>query len=215
MFGRGVLDVVPPVPMTILALDTSTPHASIALLADGVVLLEERFTAARGHSALLFPILARARAVAAQIDLVAVGLGPGSYAGVRIAIAAALGFELGLGARLVGLPSVAALETEASRYVAIGDARRSSFYYTEVEDGVCVDGPRLLAELELHAALAACQLPIYGTEPMPAFPTVPAARPDAVRLARLAARDRGLVARDDLEPIYLREPHITQPKARA
>lgn len=200
--------------MNILALDTSTPHGHVALLADGDVRLDESFTADRGHSALLFPILERARSLAPRIDLVAVGLGPGSYAGVRIAIAAALGFEMGLGARLVGVPSVATLATPARRYLAIGDARRATFYFTEVENGVCVDGPRLLSEAELRAVLAGATLPVLCAAAVPGFPGAVEALPDAVRLARLAAADRGIVARGELEPIYLREPHITQPKPR-
>lgn len=200
--------------MIILALDTSTPHGSVALWADGVVRLEEQFTADRGHSALLFPILERARSLAPAINLVAVGLGPGSYAGVRIAIAAALGLELGIGATLVGIPSVAALHTEARRYLAIGDARRASFYFTEVVDGVCVDGPRLLGESELRETLAGHRLPVFCTAPMPEFPEAVVACPNAWRLATLAAEERGIVARGELEPIYLREPHITQPKPR-
>ena len=195
-----------------LAIDTSTTHGSLALLADGELLLEEMFTSDRNHSASLFPILERARALVPGVDQVAVGLGPGSYAGVRIAIAAAIGLEMGLGARLVGIPSVAALETGTASYVAIGDARRETFYFTRVEDGVCVDGPRLLSEEALRAALDG---PVFTCVALPAFPAAQLALPSAARLARLAEAGRGIVAIGDLEPIYLREPHITQPKVRA
>ena len=85
--------------MTILAIDTSTSRGSVALLVDGELRLDETFTADRSHSASLFAVLERARGLVPTIDVVAVGLGPGSYAGVRIAIAAAMGLELGLGAR--------------------------------------------------------------------------------------------------------------------
>ena len=95
--------------MTILAIDTTTNRGNIALVRDGSVLLDEFFTADRSQSSDLFPILERARALAGKIDLIAVGLGPGSYAGARIAIATALGLSCALGAELVGLPSVAAL----------------------------------------------------------------------------------------------------------
>ena len=195
--------------MITLAIDTSTTHGSVALLVDGELRLEEMFTSDRSHSASLFPILERARALVPGVDQVAVGLGPGSYAGVRIAIAAAIGLELGLGARLVGIPSVAVLETGMDGYVAIGDARREAFYYTRVEDGVCVDGPRLLSEEELRAAIDG---PVFACVALPAFPSAQLALPSAARLARLAEAGRGIVAAGDLEPIYLREPHITQPK---
>ena len=197
--------------MITLAIDTSTTHGSVALLVDGELRLDEMFTSDRNHSASLFPILERARALVAGVDQVVVGLGPGSFAGVRIAIAAAIGLEMGLGARLVGIPSVAALETGATDYVAIGDARRDTFYFTRVEDGVCVDGPRLLTDAELRAAIDG---PVFTCVALPAFPSAQIALPSAARLARLAEAGRGIVATDDLEPIYLREPHITQPKVR-
>ena len=201
--------------MTILAIDTSTTHGSVALLADGELRLEETFTADRTTSSALFAVLERAVALAPRVDQVAVGLGPGSYAGVRIAIAAALGLELGGGAQLVGLPSVAALAVEAAGWLAIGDARRETFYFTRVEDGVCVEGPLLASESELCARLAAhASLPVFTSAALAAFPDAQIALPSAVRLARLAGAGRGITATGDLEPIYLREPHITLPKVR-
>ena len=199
--------------MTILAIDTSTHHGTVALLVDGDLRLDETFTADRRTSAALFPVLERALAAAPRLNQVAIGLGPGSYAGVRIAIAAAIGLKLGHGAQLVGLPSVAALETNAPAYLAIGDARRDTFYFTHVEDGLCTAGPLLATADELHTLLAAhSALPVFTSVPLPAFPSAEIALPSAVRLARLAHAGRGLTATGDLEPIYLREPHITQPK---
>lgn len=220
--------------MTTLAIDTSTNHGSVALLADGELLLDETFSADRSHTATLFAVLERAVALtgssgvpaagrdlsgwkdaAPRIDCVAVGLGPGSYAGVRIAIAAAIGLELGIGARLVGLPSVAALATEERNYLAIGDARRETFYFTRVEDGVCVEGPLLTSEAELRERLTTqAALPVFTSVALPAFPAAQIALPSATRLARLTAAGRGITAIGDLEPIYLREPHITLPKVR-
>lgn len=201
--------------MNLLAIDTSTAHGSVALLIDGELRLDESFSADRSHSATLFAVLERACALTERLDAVAIGLGPGSYAGVRIAIAAALGLELALGAKLIGLASVAALATDARRYAAIGDARRETFYFTLVEDGVCTEGPRLLSAAELHARLAVLpRLPVLTPAPLPAFPEAVPALPSAARLARLAAEDRGIIAHGDLEPLYLREPHITQPRAR-
>jgi tRNA threonylcarbamoyladenosine biosynthesis protein TsaB len=116
----------------ILAIDTSTSRGSVALLADGQLLLDEVFIADRSHSSALFPILERVKAMAPGIGTIAIGLGPGSYAGVRIAIASAIGLGLATNAGLVGIPSVCALETDAARYLGIGDARRETFYFTHV-----------------------------------------------------------------------------------
>ncbi len=201
--------------MTILAIDTSTPRGSVALWRDGTLILDEVFTADRSHSSALFPILERARALAPVLDTIAVGLGPGSYAGVRISIAAALGLSMAGNTRLIGLASVAALETDAPRYVANGDARRETFYFTLVENGICQQGPTLLTEDELRTRLEFhADLPIYTPAPLPPFPTSTVALPRANLLAHLAAASRGILAENDLEPLYLREPHITQPKPR-
>jgi tRNA threonylcarbamoyl adenosine modification protein YeaZ len=201
--------------MITLAIDTSTPHGSVALLDEGSLMFDERFTADRSHSSSLFVALEKARALADKVDQIVIGLGPGSYAGVRIAIAAAVGLRFALGARLAGIPSVAALETSATAYIAIGDARRESFYFSRLEHGVCVEGPLLATEEELRQRLAnGSALPVYGTAAVPQFPALQIVHPSAVLLAHLAAANRGIVATDNLEPIYLREPHITQPKSR-
>ncbi len=202
--------------MITLAIDTSTARGSVALFAYGETAMDEAFTADRSHSAALFVSLERARQLASRIDQIVIGLGPGSYAGVRIAISAAIGLQLGLGSALAGIPSVAALDTDVPEYLAIGDARRETFYFTQVRDGICISGPLLVSESELRSRLERHPtLPVFASEPLAAFPTVPIAHPSAMRLARLAVAGRGIVQEGDLEPIYLREPHITLPKPRA
>jgi tRNA threonylcarbamoyl adenosine modification protein YeaZ len=200
--------------MIVLALDTSTPRGSVAVFAFGEMVCEEQFTAARSHSSSLFAALEKARASAARFDRIAVGLGPGSYAGIRIGIAAALGLNLGLGTELLGLASVTALDTTADDFVVIGDARRDAFYFTHVAHGQCADGPRLADEREVRELIDALNLPVLATEPLATFPSAEIVSPSAGVLARLAAADRGILQRDRLDPLYLRAPHITQPKVR-
>lgn len=201
--------------MNILAIDTSTNRGSVALWVDGALRLDEIFSADRSHTASLFAVLEQARALVEKVDVVAVGLGPGSYAGVRISISAAIGFQLGLGSRIVGLPSVVALETPEPRYLAIGDARRETYYFSRVEEGRCADGPRLVGGDELGALLEEFdEWPILAPAPLSAAPGAQVALPLASRLAHLAASEVGIVAEKILEPLYLREPHITQTKAR-
>jgi len=201
--------------MTILAIDTSTTHGDIALLQDGEILLEDRFIAERGHGSALVPALQKVREMVASLDVIAIGLGPGSYAGVRIAIATAMGLRTAFGARLVGIPSVAALDSPSPRYIAAGDARRDTFYFTKVEDGSCTKGPVLLEASALLARIAdAPGWPVLVAEPLAILPAAIVAHPRAEILARLAAARRSIVAEGALEPLYLREPHITQPKQR-
>ena len=58
------------------------------------------------------------------------------------------------------------------------------------------------------------ELPVFSTAPLAAFPGAAIALPRAALLARLAARGVGILAEGDFEPLYLREPLITQPKVR-
>ena len=197
-----------------LAIETSTHQGSVAVLRQGQIVFSESCGAGRSHSSLLFSVLERALQVAPRIDRIAVGLGPGSYAGVRIAISAATGFVLATGADLVGLASIVALAD--GEYVALGDARRESFYYAHVREGVCVEGPVLLSAGELAQKLEGCTLPVFASEEIQVDLPVPVALcyPSADRLARLATEGCSLVARGDLEPIYLREAHITVAKKK-
>ncbi len=201
--------------MKVLAIDTSTSHGSVALLDDGRVLLDESCISDRNHGCTLMPVLQRARDLVERFDCIAVGLGPGSYAGVRIAIATAMGLGMAMGAKLVGIPSVAAWECDAERHLAIGDARRETFYFTKVEHGICTEGPMLVDAQNLLARLAAlADWPVLSAEPLALAPQAIIGRPRALTLARLAADGRGIFAEGDLEPLYLREPHITLPKPR-
>jgi len=200
----------------LLALETSSHEGSVALLSgDAEILFNASCGAGRSHSSQLFGILEQAlQAVpdGARIEQIAVGLGPGSYAGVRIAIAAATGLALATGAELIGVSSLAALAE--GEYVAIGDARRESFYFARVRAEECVEGPLLLNAAALAERLAQCNLPVFVSEKITA--TLPVEiqlrYPSAQRLARLATRGQSIITRGNLEPIYLREPHITQPR---
>jgi len=198
-----------------LAIETSTASGSIALTEDGRVLFSEGFTADRGHGGGLFTSLERAREAAPRWDQIVIGLGPGSYSGVRIAIAAAIGLEFATGAKLIGIPSILALETHAEKYLSVGDARRASFYFAVVGNGECISGPSLLDEAALKAAMEAHPgLPVLASARIESIPDIEICFPAAERLALLAEQGRGIISRDNLEPIYLRDPHITRPATK-
>jgi tRNA threonylcarbamoyl adenosine modification protein YeaZ len=116
--------------MNILALDTSMGACNAAvLLADGatqrIVLCEE--TMARGHAEALMPMVAEVMMEAglgfAALDLIAATLGPGSFTGVRIAIAAARGFALATGAPLWGTDSLTVMAKAALESGIAGDGK--------------------------------------------------------------------------------------------
>ena len=195
--------------MRTLALETSTPRGGVALFRDRDLVFSETFTADRSHSSQLFGVIERALSPDGRPDQIAVGLGPGSYAGVRIAIAAAIGLSVATGAELLGIPSVAALEE--GEYLAIGDARRATYSFAHVRNGEMVVAPMLLIRGELEARLADSPLPIFSSEEL-GLPGAQIRFPSVDRIGRLAVEGRSICARGTLEPIYLREPHITVAK---
>ncbi len=201
--------------MNILAMDTSTPRGSVALLCGDALVLDEIFPADRSHTSELYPILQRVKKLTGAVDMIAIGLGPGSYAGVRVSIASGLGLGIAWGAELIGIPSAAAIETAEAAYIAIGDARRESFYFTRVRGGECIEGPLLLDEQSLREKLAHHpEFPVFSPAPLPSFPQARIALPRASIVAARAAAGHSIIARGNLEPLYLRDPHITTPKPR-
>jgi len=195
--------------MITLALETSTPRGGVAMFRDGELIFSESFTADRSHSSDLFAVIERALATREQPGRIVVGLGPGSYAGVRIAIAAAIGLSVATRAEMVGIPSIAGLD--AGEYLAVGDARRGAYSFAHVREGTVLSGPMLVTREELDARLAETRLPVFSSEDLK-IAMVQMRFPQAELLGMLALEGRSICARGALEPIYLREPHITVPK---
>ena len=198
--------------MKILGLELSSSIGSIAWIDDAADPFSTTFANDRKHSGLFFENLERCLLRFGNPELIVVGLGPGSYAGTRIAIATAIGLEAATGARLLGLPSICAIDSDAETYAVIGDARRQTFFFAEVRDRSCVTDSILLSEAELNDRLQSFDGAVFTTEPLPAFPSATVSRPSAFLLAQLAQRSPQRSLSAPLEPIYLREPHITQAK---
>ena len=160
--------------MLLLALDTSTVACSAALWRDATILAEEEQAMIRGHAEALLPmvarIMARAGASFAEVDRLAVTIGPGHFTGLRAGIAAARGLALALDRPLIGvttLEAVAAAVPEAERrgrilVVAI-DSKREEAYLQAFDD-------RLIA----RAPPEALQPAIYAAKFAAARPTMPA-----------------------------------------
>src|SRR6187455_1959025 len=136
--------------MKILALELSSGKGSIAWLEDGRDIFVRTFANDRKHSGSFFENLQLYSRERGASDAIVVGIGPGSYAGVRIAIATALGFRAASTAKLVGIPSICAMETAVHEFCVIGDARRESFFFGRVSDGRLTEGPSLHSRLELE-----------------------------------------------------------------
>jgi len=199
--------------MKTLALELSTSRGSLAWL-DGEIEFALEWPNDRKNSAAFFENLQAVRRKFGAPDTITVGLGPGSYAGTRIAISAAIGIQLSCDARLVGYPSICAIQSDAEEYCAIGDARRKSFSFARILKNEVIEGPGLFSERELKERLDSLHpaTPVFTSELLPQFHRAVIGFPSALILARLAQESRRSFCLPPLEPIYLREPHITMPK---
>jgi tRNA threonylcarbamoyladenosine biosynthesis protein TsaB len=123
---------------TWLAVDTATEACSVAIAVDGAVL--ERFEPMqREHTQRLLPmiqaVLAEAGTSVARLDGIACGIGPGSFAGLRIGLGVVKGLALARDLPVAGVSSLAMLAQRALRAVgathvaAVIDARMSEVYF--------------------------------------------------------------------------------------
>jgi tRNA threonylcarbamoyladenosine biosynthesis protein TsaB len=210
--------------MTILALEFSSPQRSVALARDGRVLAAtseagERTTHAFG---MIEKILAEAKLERGQIETLVVGLGPGSYAGIRVALAIAQGWQLAVGVKLLGISSVEAIVAQAQaekifgRLVVVIDAQRGEFYLAtyEIEPGRWkpVEPLRIVALADVAAHAAAGEI-IIGPEVTRWFPGGRMIFPTAAALAGLAAGRTNFMPGEKIEPIYLRETSFVKAAA--
>jgi tRNA threonylcarbamoyladenosine biosynthesis protein TsaB len=122
--------------MRILAFDTSGTSTAVAVTDGERVLAEDDSAASERHGELLLPrisaLLASARVALSEIELVAVGVGPGSFTGLRIGIATAKGLGIATGVRLLGVSSLRALARGAGEHEALllaaADAGKGEVY---------------------------------------------------------------------------------------
>ena len=199
--------------MKILALELSSSRGSLAWL-DGDIELTREWPNDRKNSAAFFENIQAVRRKVGAPETITVGLGPGSYAGTRIAISAAIGIQLSCDARLIGYPSICAMKCDAPEYCVIGDARRKSFFFARILNNDLTEGPMLLSEVELKAKLESLDpaTSVFSSELLSQFQRAITCFPSALILARLAKEPRQSFCLPPLGPLYLREPHITIPK---
>ncbi|MDD5285890.1 MAG: tRNA (adenosine(37)-N6)-threonylcarbamoyltransferase complex dimerization subunit type 1 TsaB [Desulfuromonadaceae bacterium] len=122
--------------MKILVIDTSTSMATVALAVDEKVVAESCFNSDRTLSARLIPEIMRILAItgvaAADIDLFASSIGPGSFTGVRGGVATVQGLALAAGKPCVGFSSLALLAMNfpfsSHPVCSLLDARKSEVY---------------------------------------------------------------------------------------
>ena len=217
--------------MNILALDTSMGVCSAALqriggpAAQSVVRETEMV---RGHAEALMPmvedVLSAADIAVHDLDRIAATLGPGSFTGVRIAIAAARGLALVSHAALYGADSLTVMARAAQQNgliqvgpFAVGvDARRGMLYLGLYDAaGMRIEGPALYTPEEAAGLLpqglglaigngAGLLAEAAERQGRTLVTDLPALQPGALALAELASESTETT--DIIRPLYLRPP---------
>ena len=216
--------------MKILAFDTSNKPLSVAVVVDGKVLAHIESTEKKTHSVSLLPDiqngLQEAGLTMADIDLIAVAKGPGSYTGVRIAVTVAKTLADTLNKKLVGVSSLKLLAANGDKkhlLVPLMDARNDNAFagvYVTNRDGrlltVIADHHTSMANLfetlkqyepnELEFINATPRLKELIQKQFPEATIVMSedSLPDAGKLAKIAETTRAVKDIDNFIPTYLR-----------
>lgn len=149
--------------MRILGLDTTGAYCTAALCDEARVLAYKSEHIGRGHAERLAPmvaeILAEAELTARDVDKIAVCTGPGSFTGLRVALAFAKGFALPRKLPVVGLPSLAIWAAQhdpegRKKTVSIADVRRGELCWHAVFEGALIRPPMTQKAEVARAAIA-------------------------------------------------------------
>ncbi len=223
--------------MKLLALDTATTACSVACWSSGSIIAGREELANRRQAEILMPMVNAVMGEAdfdyANLDLIAVTIGPGSFTGVRIGLATARGLALASNVPLVGITTLEALaaaptpdEQQGRVILSTPDARRDQVYGQFFqEDGQAVGAPfataaktlpdRLMQTLGERppllligsgADIAAKILDTCGQDYLKsASPPHPQAATIATHIARSG---HDITAIKPVAPLYLRDPGI-------
>ena len=186
----------------ILAFDTATDVATSALVDDGEV-LGERESRASTLLADIDALVRQAGAHPSDLTVLAVGIGPGSFTGIRIGLAVARGLALALGLTAAGVSTLDALAAGAPGAIPVIDAKRREVF---------VPGPRAVAPAELEIETGALYVGDGAIRYRELFEQAGAEVPsDEDERHRPRARFHAALADafdpiDELEPLYVRLP---------
>jgi tRNA threonylcarbamoyladenosine biosynthesis protein TsaB len=186
----------------VLVIENSTASGSLAASVGDVVGYRAQFS----RSGELAIELDKAIKQIGAPDELVVGIGPGSYTGLRVAAATAIGLAAALGCTTYGCPSVLAIEADSCWIV--GDARRESVFLAKVEQGRLKAEPELVPLAALKALLRQGRS-VFAVGPIPGHDDLPIV---VLKAEYLLKRRESF--RASLEPLYLKPPHVTTPKGR-
>ncbi|MFB2565792.1 tRNA (adenosine(37)-N6)-threonylcarbamoyltransferase complex dimerization subunit type 1 TsaB [Rhizobium sp. IMFF44] len=205
--------------MIVLALDTAGVDCAAAVYDSGSdsVMGEVTETIGRGHAEHLMHVvdeaLAKAGVALSAIERVVVTVGPGSFTGIRIGVAAARGFALSLDVPAVGVTTLEVMAATAraqnpgKSVLAAIDAKREEIYLQGFDaDGNPLDEARAVTIDEARAIAGAFDGVVTGTAVARLSDAPPAERPDAFPIAVVARLGAGKPAGEKPKPLYLRGP---------
>jgi tRNA threonylcarbamoyladenosine biosynthesis protein TsaB len=209
---------------SVLALDAAGAACSVALWRAGAIAANRRQSMARGHAEALMPLiletLAAGGAGFADLDRIAVGVGPGSFTGIRIALAAARGIALAADLPIVGVDSFsavaaalpAALRADRALLVAI-DSKRDKLFGRYYDTGLLPLGEALTLTPEALLERRPAGALLVAGDGAPRFVGAAGVEiaagdwaVDATSIALLAAEGR---AQQPPRPLYLRPAEVT------
>jgi tRNA threonylcarbamoyladenosine biosynthesis protein TsaB len=221
--------------MKLLAIESATPGASVALVEDRTTLAAASRIDRVGHATFLVPAIDfcfhQVGWSPSDLDAVVVDVGPGLYTGIRVGLSTAQGLAAAFGIPVIPAVSVDAVALEARtghRMIwAVIDVRRGEFAvarYRPVPGGVVKEGTTELVKPEVLRAMVdsssgqSLVVGDVGSLPEGLFRGLHRVKtgkpryPYAVALAEIGhgKYDKGeYPAPDDIRPLYLREPDVT------
>jgi tRNA threonylcarbamoyladenosine biosynthesis protein TsaB len=197
--------------MKILALEFSSPQRSVAVIQPGGF---HETLGSHEPFAMIDEVLRDAKCEREQIDCLVIGLGPGSYTGIRSAISIAQGWQLARPVKLLGVSSADAIAAQAQAESGTGrvhvliDAQRGEFYLASYD--LAPNGLREIERLRIVSAEEVTQRAniggtLIGPEVTKWFPAGKTVFPRAAVLGQLASTRTDFISGEKIEPIYLRE----------
>ncbi len=185
-----------------LVLETSSSAGSWALFEDETLCASDSFVGRA--SGKLLESLEKVRPRLNQVGEIVVGVGPGSFSGIRVAIATAQGLAFGWNCPVIPCRSSHAIawkHSDASYLGVFADAKRRQLFFTAYEHGKLRHKTVLIPVAEVENSLGKCSLAV-SPEPLPPIPLSEAPVAEALGLAYFKF---GPEPHLRLEPIYLHD----------